>query len=412
MKLSTQPYKGTRDFYPEDMRLRNWIFAAMRKVCESYGYEEYDVPVLEPLELYTSKTSEEIVNKQSFNFLDRGNREVIMRPEITPSVSRMVAAKRQELSYPLRLYSIPNCFRYERPQKGRLREFWQLNADIFGIEDIEADIEVIMLADAVMKEFGASSEMYEIRVNSRKLLNKRVEEAGIKTSIEEVVRVVDTFEKLDESDFKAKLESQVNEPEKLFEFLTSDGDSQEVKELIVKCEKIGVKIKSTPTLARGFDYYTDIVFEVFDINPDNNRSMFGGGRYDNLLGNFGVEPVPSVGFGMGDATLENFLSSNNLIPDLKPTTDIAILLIGDKSEKIQPIADKLRKLGVNASIDYEDRKIDKKIKSTVKQGVRYALFVGPDEISRNVFTLKDLDTSKEVKETLENIARTIKKSKN
>ena len=175
MALSTKPYKGTRDFYPEDMRLRNWMFSVMRQACESYGYEEYDAPVLEPLDLYLSKTSEEVVNEQSYSFTDRGDRKVIMRPEMTPSVSRMVAGRRQELGYPLRLYSIANFFRYERPQKGRLREFWQLNADIFGIKSIEADIEIIMLADSIMKAFGAKPEMYEIRVNSRKLLNKRIE---------------------------------------------------------------------------------------------------------------------------------------------------------------------------------------------------------------------------------------------
>lgn len=172
MSLNTQPYKGTRDFYPQDMRLRTFMFDKWRQVCRNFGYEEYDGPILEPLELYASKTSEEIVNDQSYNFTDRGGRKVIMRPEMTPTVSRMVAARRQELGYPLRLFSIPNCFRYERPQKGRLREFWQLNADLFGVEGIEADIEIIQLADALMKSFGANTGSYEIRINSRKLLNK------------------------------------------------------------------------------------------------------------------------------------------------------------------------------------------------------------------------------------------------
>ena len=140
MKLSTQPYKGMRDFYPEDMRVRNFIFDGWRQVCLSFGYEEYDGPVLEPLELYASKTSEEIVNEQTYSFTDRGDRKVVMRPEMTPTVSRMVAARRQELGYPLRLFSIPNCFRYERTQRGRTREFWQLNADLFGVESIDAEI--------------------------------------------------------------------------------------------------------------------------------------------------------------------------------------------------------------------------------------------------------------------------------
>jgi histidyl-tRNA synthetase len=414
MKLSTQPYKGTRDFYPEDMRLRNWMFARMRKVCESYGYEEYDVPVLEPLELYTSKTSEEVIGKQSYSFVDRGGRKIIMRPEITPSVSRMVAGRRQELGYPLRLYSIPNCFRYERPQKGRLREFWQLNADIFGVEGIEADVEMIMLADSIMKEFGAKAEMYEIRVNSRVEMNsifgKLNLEDGQKTTF---MNLIDKKEKIEPEEFNKLFDQQLGKgmAARLLEALREAKAPDNIKGLIKSLNDSGVSnVVYDPGLARGFDYYTDIVFEVFDKNPDNNRSMFGGGRYDNLLGNFGVEPVPSVGFGMGDATLENFLSSNGLIPKLRPAADAAILLIGDAGEKIQPIAGKLRKLGVNVSIDYEDRKIDKKIKSALKRGERYALFVGPDEIEKDIFTLKDLDSSKETKDTLENIAKIVKKS--
>ncbi len=411
MAQSTQPYKGTRDFYPEDMRLRKWMFGVMHQVCESYGYEEYDVPVLEPLELYTAKTSEEIVNQQSYSFTDRGERKVIMRPEITPSVSRMVAARRQELGYPLRLYSIPNCFRYERPQRGRLREFWQLNADIFGIESLEADTEMIKLADDIMKAFGAKEDMYEIRINSRRLLDQNIKDAGPKVDAGKVTRYIDNFEKMDRSDFKAGLVELVEKPNELQKFLTSSEETKELKEIKSKCKSAGVDVKIEYSLARGFDYYTDIVFEVFDKNPDNNRSMFGGGRYDNLLGNFGVEPVPSVGFGMGDATLLNFLEANSLVPKLVPATEVALLAVGDVGGKIQPLAKKLRELGVNASVDYEDKKIDKKIKSTLKRGERFALFVGPDELEKNIFSLKDLDSSKETKDTLENIAKTIKQAK-
>src|SRR5208282_1670482 len=155
MALSTQPYKGARDFYPEDKRLQNYIFEVMRRVAQKYGYEEYDASVLEPIELYLAKTGEEIVREQTYVFKDRGGRTVTLRPEMTPSVSRMVAAKRQELAYPLRWFSIPNLWRYERPQKGRLREHWQLNVDIFGVEGLDAEIEIISVANAVLSEFGA-----------------------------------------------------------------------------------------------------------------------------------------------------------------------------------------------------------------------------------------------------------------
>lgn len=404
MSLPTQPYKGMRDFYPEDMRLRTWMFNTVRKVCESYGYEEYDAPVLEPLELYLSKTSEEIVSEQSYSFTDRGDRKVIMRPEMTPSVSRMVAAKRQELGYPLRLYSIANFFRYERPQKGRLREFWQLNADIFGIKGIEADIEAIQLADSILKVFGAKPEMYEIRINSRQLLDKQIKEAQPKAEAADVIRLIDGLEKMSKEDFKAKLAQAVEKADELYDFLTQDDGTPELDEIQKRCESLGVKVKQKYSIARGFDYYTDVVFEVFDKNPENNRSLFGGGRYDGLVSNFGVEPVPTVGFGMGDVTLLNFLESNNLIPQLKPATDVAMILLGDVYEKAQGLAAQLREGGVNVAIDYEDRKIDKKIKAAVKNGVRYALFVGEQELTSGQFPLKDLSTGEETKCSLEEAA--------
>src|SRR3990167_398005 len=323
MSLSTQNYKGTRDFYPDEMRLRKWMFSKWREVMESFGYEEYDGPILESLDLFTAKTSEEIVNDQSFNFTDRGGRRVIMRPEMTPTVSRMVAKKRQELGYPLRLYSIPNCFRYERQQRGRLREFWQLNADIFGVEGVQAEFEMMLLINKLMESFGATEDMYEIRINSRMFLDKRIAEAGVKTSLPEITRLIDAFEKLEADIFTQKLKDQVEDAEKLYSFLTNDGGTAEGDELINKAKKAGVKnIRFVPTIARGFEYYTDIVFEVFDKNPDNNRSMFGGGRYDGLVGEFGVDPVPTVGFGMGDVTFQNFLETNDLIDDLKTETDL------------------------------------------------------------------------------------------
>src|SRR5476651_1538448 len=155
MALSTKPYKGARDFYPEDERLQKYMFGKWREVAEIFGYEEYDAPILEPLDIYLAKTGEEIVNEQTYVFEDRGKRKVVIRPEMTPTVSRMVAGRRQELAYPLRWYSIPNLWRYERPQKGRLREHWQLNIDLFGVEGVAADHEVILVADSILKSFGA-----------------------------------------------------------------------------------------------------------------------------------------------------------------------------------------------------------------------------------------------------------------
>lgn len=404
MSLSTQNYKGTRDFYPEDMRLRKWMFGKWREVMESFGYEEYDGPILEPLDLYTAKTSEEIVNDQSFNFTDRGDRRVVMRPEMTPTVSRMVAKRRQELGYPLRLYSIPNCFRYERQQRGRLREFWQLNADIFGIEGIGAEFEMMLIINKLMESFGATKDMYEIRVNSRELLNKRINESGVKTSVAEVTRLIDNIDKLAKEDFQTKLKDQVDQPEKLFGFLTNDGGTAEGDALIEKAKKAGVQnIKFVPTVARGFDYYTDIVFEVFDKNPENNRSMFGGGRYDGLVGEFGVEPVPTVGFGMGDVTFQNFLETNGLIQDLKTETDLYLIVVGDIADKVQDLAQKLRAKGLNVAVDLSGKKEDKQVKSAYKKNVANIVFVGDKELAEDSYKVRDLTTKNEEYKTFDEI---------
>ena len=205
--LSTQPYKGARDFYPEDKRIQKYMFNVLRSVVEQYGYEEYDSPILESLDLYKAKSGEEIVNEQTYNFVDRGGRAVAIRPEMTPSVSRLVAGRRQESAYPLRWYSLPNLWRYERPQKGRLREHWQLNVDVFGIESEHAEVELIQIADSIFRNFGATPDQYAIKVNSRKFVNylfidyfKLNKEAANK-----VIKLVDRMHKLEAIKFESSL---------------------------------------------------------------------------------------------------------------------------------------------------------------------------------------------------------------
>lgn len=421
MSLSTKPYKGTRDFYPDDMRTRKWMFAKWRKVVESFGYEEYDGPILEPLELYTAKTSEEIVNDQSFNFEDRGGRKVVMRPEMTPTVSRMVAGKRQELGYPLRLYSIPNCFRYERQQRGRLREFWQLNVDLFGVEGIEADVENIQIADALLKEFGAAEDQYEIRINSRKLIKAIMLEIGIDEGLMDLaVRTLDTIEKKGPEYVEEELLSKGMKKEEVIELLSKLGsvsvsdfnqmeESRHLMDVMLKLDSLGIKTKFKPMLARGFEYYTDIVFEVFDIkNADNNRSLFGGGRYDGLVGEFGVEPVPTVGFGMGDVTFQNFLESNKLLPELSSETDIYIVVIGDVLADAQKVAQDLREKGINIAVDLSGKKSEKQIKNALKKNIPYLLFIGEEEVKNQIYTLKETATSDEQKLSLEDIVSQLK----
>ncbi len=410
MALPTQSYKGTRDFYPDEMRIRKWMFEKWRNVCESFGYEEYDGPILESLELYSSKTSDEIVNEQTYSFTDRGDRKVVMRPEMTPTVSRMVAAKRQELAYPLRMYSIPNCFRYERPQKGRLREFWQLNVDIFGVEGVSAEVEMILMIDRLMKTFDATESMYEIRINSRTLLNIAIEASKVKTSTTDVIRLIDAFDKLDRNEFISKLTDNVEDSNSLMNFLEGENKDLAMTDLIESLQLAGVNnVRFVPTVARGFDYYTDIVFEVFDTNPENNRSMFGGGRYNGLVGAFGVEPVPTVGFGMGDATFFNFLESNNLLPEIKPETDIYIATIGGVEVQAQEIAQVLRTNGKNVAVDLSGKKLDKQIKTADKKGIKYVLFVGEQELETGKFNLKNIDSGEEQLVDLETLINSLGK---
>ncbi|MDO8569555.1 MAG: ATP phosphoribosyltransferase regulatory subunit [bacterium] len=284
-KLGTDPYKGVRDFYPEDMAIQNYIFNTWRKTAEGKGYVEYSASILEPAELYKNKTSEEIVNEQMFTFTDRGEREVALRPEMTPTLARMVAARRRNLKFPLRWYSIPNVFRYERPQRGRKREHWQLNCDLMGMAGVEAEIEIISLAHAIMKAFGAKDEDFSIQINSRKAIPEGV--------TMETIRKIDRGEEID----------------------INIDETDEIRALLEKLNEKDIKnVKFNPKIVRGFDYYTGMVFEVFDTHEENRRSLFGGGRYDNLLEMFDVDPIPAVGFGMGDITLRDFLETHKLGP--------------------------------------------------------------------------------------------------
>jgi len=430
MALSTQPYKGTRDFYPEDKRLQKWIFAKWRTVVESFGYEEYDAPLLEPIELYAAKTSEEIVTEQTYVFEDRGGRTMTIRPEMTPTVSRMVAARRQELTYPLRLYSIPNLWRYERAQRGRFREHWQLNVDLFGVANVEGDFEMLQLAHAIMSEFGAKETMYTIKLNSRKLINHALHEylKLTETQAETLIRLIDRMGKMEQSEFSAKLDALLSPSQReenmsgqIMQLLSTKSLSDvpeelagheslaELNKLLALCEQSGIgNVVFDITLMRGFDYYTDIVFEVFDNDPENNRAMFGGGRYDGLVGMFGVESVPTVGFGYGEATMINFLETHKLLPKLRPETDVYVVLIGDVFKAAQSIIKDLRGMGVNVAVDTTGRKLDKQIKSAAKKGIRYALFIGQAEIDDGQYKLKDLVEGKEETHSLERLVSVIK----
>ena len=431
MSLSTKPYKGARDFYPEEKRVLDYITNVWKNSCLSFGYEQYDAPLIEPAELYSSKSSEEIVNEQTYIFTDRGDRQVVIRPEMTPSVSRMVAGKRQELVYPLRLFSIPNVWRYERPQRGRLREHWQLNADLFGLDNLDGDFEIIMLADTIMRNFGAKASDFVIKISSRKLINYIFSDF-LKISPpeqEKLVRLIDKKNKMSADSFNNALNEiltdsinsnsglpndinellSINEISDLPEDIRSQESYSKLIQLLEMLSSSGVNnIKYDISLMRGFDYYTDIVFEVFDTDPNNNRSLFGGGRYDGLVGLFGVEPVPTVGFGMGDVTIRDFLETHNLLPELASEIDAVVIPIGIDVIKIQGILKTLRDNGVRLAVDSTDKKIDKKIKNTTKRGIKFVLFIGEDELVSNEFRVKNLDTGEETTDEISSIATILK----
>ena len=429
-KLSTQPYKGARDFYPEDKRLQNYMFSVWKKVAERFGYEEYSAPVLEPLEIYTSKTSDEIVSEQTYSFTDRGGRNVVLRPEMTPSVSRMVAGRRQELAYPIRWYSMPDCWRYERPQRGRNRQFWQFNADIFGVDTVDADLEVISMADAIMKEFGGTDEMYQIKINSRKLINLIMSQY-LELDAAQAKQMISLFDKKNKMDSDVFMQQALEifsedqkqtNAAKMSTLLSSHTladlpdelkGSQAVKEIQMLFTLLGEHGVTAATfdisLMRGFDYYTDIVFEVFDKAPENSRSMFGGGRYDGLVGLFGAEPVSAVGIAPGLSTTELFLTSHNLMPALATATDVFVATLGeDAVHGAQKVAQELRHEGVNVELDTTLRKLDKQIKTALKKGVPYVLFIGERELKDELFAFKNLATSDEQKLSLARIVSAVK----
>lgn len=430
MKLSTESYKGVRDFYPEDKFIQNYIFKKLRETVERFGYIEYDASVLESAELYKAKSGEEIVNEQTYTFTDRGDREVTLRPEMTPTIARMIAAREKELTFPLRWYSIPNLFRYEKPQRGRLREHWQLNIDLFGVDSIDADAEVISVAHAILKNLGAQDDQFIVKINSRKIINalyehfKLTEEEQQKTSklIDKKAKVsgetyIQLLSDAITGEKAIELDRVLSSPERLITFLGENNPhTQEIVNLIEQLALRGItNVEFSPTLMRGFDYYTGVVFELFDTHPENNRSLFGGGRYDDLLDIFGARKIPAVGFGMGDVTAKDFLEIHNLLPEQRSTTDLYICILSEEARKHSLLfIEKLRSKGLNVAIDLSGKKVGDQIKIADKQKVPFIIVIGDDEIKTGTYTLKELRTGGEIKvggeDAVSQIASTIVKS--
>jgi len=427
--LSSQPYKGTRDYYPSDKRIQNYIFATWRKMACRFGYEEYSAPMLEPLEVYTAKSGQELATEQTYTFTDRGDRIVAIRPEMTPSVSRMIAAKRQEMAYPARLFSIANFMRYERPQRGREREFWQLNADIFGADGARPEAEVITLGAELLKALGATEAMYAIKINNRKVINFMMAHyLGLDVvQAQLMIRLFDRKDKITHEAFRDQAIDIFGEKDapagltkisklllaktiaELPEDIRESDAVKEVKELFELLQKAGIKNAIFDiTLMRGFDYYTGTVFEFFDTDPENRRSLFGGGRYDGLVGLFGAEPISAVGFAPGYTMTELFLRSHNLLPKLPSTTEVYMVVLGDALDGAYKLASKLRAENVNVELDSTSRKFDKQLKTAIKKEIPFIVVVGNDELKSEVYPFKDTASSEEQKLSFERIVSSVK----
>jgi len=415
MALSKSPYKGTRDFFPEQMRLRNYIFSKMAEVSELYSYEPYDGPILEELDLYRAKSGEELINDQVYNFIDRGNREVAIRPEMTPTVARMVAQIHREVAKPLRWYSFPNLMRYEKPQKGRLREFWQYNADIFGAPEGLGDVEIIQLAVAIMKSFGANSSQFEILINDRKFVDSVFTEVlkCDETQKLKLYKLVDKSTKIPQEKVAEEALLILQDQDKVQKFekylATKSFDSvkswlassqtpneNSLQSYLERLESLGLQeyVKFDPTVVRGLDYYTGVVFEIFDKHPDNRRAIAGGGAFANLLTIFGEQPLPGVGFGMGEVTLTDFLRTHNLLPDFSKQ-EIEVL-IGYTDGSCEKIAFELGQTFRNAKIKSEvylgETKPKKIFSYTDKKQPTFALVLSEQDIQSGEIQLKNLKT--------------------
>ena len=430
-KLPTSNYKGTRDFYPEDMEFRNWMFSTMKKVVMGYGYKEYDAPILESIDLYRAKSGQEIVEKQLYDFIDKGDRHVVIRPEMTPTLARMVAARLRELPKPIRWFSIPNLWRYEAPGHGRLREHWQLNVDIFGVNSIHAEVEIISLACDILFAFGAPKDSFRVKFSHRGILS-----SFLKTTLslppekeQAVAKILDKKNKISSQEFEDSLKEILDNPSiqipKIYKYLGSsvetlgvmDGIAKEpvfaIQEFAEKTKILGLSdsLEFDPSIIRGFDYYTGFIFEIFDTDKENKRSLYGGGRYDNLIGLFSSESLSGIGFGLGDVTLENFLKSHKLVPNFNQHKSIYIPLLQDAfiSEVLNTARD-IRSGGINCEISLDGtQKLGKQIPSAEKKGYRYLLLLGEDEINNKTAILKDLKTSTQITLQKENLILELQK---
>ena len=423
--LSTQPYKGTRDFYPAEMRFRNWFFGKIREVLLKSAYEEYNAPMLESFEIYAAKSGEELASTQTYNFMDRGERHLAIRPEMTPSVARMVAAKIYDLNMPLKWFAIPNMYRCEAPQRGRLREFWQLNVDIFGCDGFEADMDVIESAINILRVFGADETMFKVHINNRRFFNDVIcAISGFDVDgAKKVSKIVDKKNKIPREVYEKEMrelgmnDEQIAKIDALYTMSVEEAtalcpDSVGAKELydlfaLLKETGLDKYCMFDFGIIRGLDYYTGTVFEVFDEAPENNRAMYGGGRYDNLVGLFVKNgKVSGVGYGMGDVTLENFLVTHNLVPDFSQgETKVLVARFNDVPYKEYiSLTASIRDAGTTCALYLGTKKFGKQIDYAFKENYTHIVIMGGSEFENGIVKVKNLLNKEETEVAIADLA--------
>jgi histidyl-tRNA synthetase len=435
MALSKIPYRGTRDFFPKDKRIRDYLFEVMNSTASSFGYESYDGPLLEEVELYKAKSGEELINDQIYSFTDRGERFVAIRPEMTPSLARMVAQVHRETSKPLRWFSIPNLMRYEKPQRGRVREHWQFNCDIFGAPGRLGELEILQIAVELFENYGANHSHFEILLNDRHIVDQvfnklmaitpeqahrlyKIIDKSKKVTNEALTKMVSEIglEKNVENIFYSYL--QLQNFDQAIHFLKThqlEVAAQEFLNFIEMTKKAGLEkyLKYDPTIVRGLDYYTGIVFEIFDKHPDNRRALCGGGAYANLLQIFNEDQLPGVGLGLGDVTLKDFLEVHQLLPNFDiPINDVFVTFQEDNGlEMALALAKNLRKNKLKIITSLETLKLKKVFPIAEKKGAHFVILIGAEDINQKKIQLKNLKTKDQQTFDLDDLESIIKNIK-
>jgi histidyl-tRNA synthetase len=409
---------GFRDFPPEELALRSHVQEAWRRVSRRYGFREYDGPPLEPLDLYVEKSGAEIVG-QLYNFTDKGGREVALRPEMTPSLARILGDRSRGMSKPIRWFSTPQLFRYERQQRGRLREHFQWNADIVGEDDVAADAEVLALAIDGLRELGLAETDFRARVSDRRLLREVLLAEGVpEDRLAAAFGIIDKIERAPRDKSRSLLLTEGGlgsaEADGLIELLQSGGGLAAVRDRFPDHDAVGAELSRLSEyidiltamglgsyveldlrIVRGLAYYTGIVFELFDVKGDL-RAICGGGRYDRLLELVGGEPLPAVGFGMGDVVLAELLAERGLLPVYTRALDYFVVAVSaEQRPEALRIAHALRDKGRSVAYAFKDQGVTKQLKAADREGAREVLIVGPDELARGCVVAKDMGSGGE-----------------